>query len=328
MINRPWTRRTWLSLVLAIAAATSAAADEPWPSRPVRIIAPFSAGGSADTLGRLAAQQLTEAFGQQFVVENRPGAGGLIGADIVAHAPPDGYTLVVSGIASNVLAPILNPKNTTFDPVKDFTHIVLLGGPPNVLVVNKASPAKTVAEFVKLAQSTSGGLSYGTPGIGTNGHLVAVLMQQELHIQMTHVPYRGASQAVTDIVGGQVPVGSITLTSASEQIHAGALRALALTSSRRLADYPEVPTFAELGYRDLVATTWFSLSGPAGMSPDIANRINKVVVESYRKPEMRKHLDRDAIDPEPFTPAEFTAFLKAEIVRWTPVAKASGAKPE
>ncbi|HEX9466586.1 MAG TPA: tripartite tricarboxylate transporter substrate binding protein [Alphaproteobacteria bacterium] len=325
------SRRSWIFAVFLLAGAGltswSASAADAWPSRPVRIVVPFSAGGSADILGRIAAQQLTEALGQQFVADNRPGAGGLIGVDIAVHAPPDGYTLAVSGIASLVVGPVLNP-NAPFDPIKDLTHIALLGGPPSVLVVHKDVPVKTVAEFISLAKSTPGGLSYGTPGIGTHGHLVGEMFQQRAGFHMAHVPYRGASQAVTDIVAGQVPVGSVTLTTASEQILSGAIRALAVTSTRRLAEYADVPTFVELGYPDMIATTWFSLSGPVGLPPDIVNRINAVVTKSWQKPEVRKRLDRDAIDPEPYTPAEFTEFVKAEIARWAPLARASGAKPE
>ena len=306
---------------------TPARAEDAWPSHPVRLVVPFSAGGSADTLGRIAAQQLSEALGQQFVADNRPGAGGLIGVDIAAHAPPDGYTLAVSGIASLVVGPVLNP-NAPYDPLKDLTQIALLGGPPTVLIVANNVPVKTLAEFVALAKSTPGGLSFGTPGIGTHGHLVGEMFQQRAGFRMTHVPYRGASQAVTDIVSGQVPVGSVTLTTASEQILTGSVRALAVTSTRRLAEYPDVPTFVELGYKDMIATTWFSLSGPAGLPPSIVNRISEVIVKSWQKPEVRKRLDRDAIDPEPLTPAEFTEFVKSEIARWGPLARASGAKPE
>lgn len=313
-----------LTLIAGTFGHAALAADA-WPSRPVRIVVPFSPGGTADTLGRLAAQQLSESLGQQFLVDNRPGAGGLIGSELVAHASPDGYTLVVSGIGSHVIAPNLNPQ-TAFDPMKDFTHIVLLGGPPGVLIVSNSVPAKTLEEFLVAAKSTSGGLSYGTPGLGTNGHLVAELFQKLSGIHMTHIPYRGASGAVADVMGGQVPVGSVTLTSAAGQIRGGLVRALAVTSSRRLAEYPDMPTFVELGYPDMVATTWFSLSGPSGLPADIANRINNIMIESFKKPEVRKLLDRDAIDPDPLTPAQFTAFVKHEIDRWGPLARAVGAK--
>jgi tripartite-type tricarboxylate transporter receptor subunit TctC len=313
-----------LALIFGTYSNATLAADA-WPSRPVRVVVPYSPGGTADTLGRLAAQQLGEALGQQFLVDNRPGAGGLIGADVVAHAQPDGYTLVVSGIGSHVIAPMLNPQ-ASFDPMKDFTHIVLLGGPPGVLIVSNGLPAKTLAEFLAVAKSTPGGLSYGTPGLGTNGHLVAEFFQQLAGIRMTHIPYRGASGAVADVMGGQIPVGSVTLTSAAGQIRGGMVRALAVTSSRRLAEYPDMPTFVELGYPQMMATTWFSLSGPAGLPADIVTRINKVVIDGFKKPEVRKLLDRDTIDPDPLTPEQFTAFVKQEIDRWGPLARAVGAK--
>jgi tripartite-type tricarboxylate transporter receptor subunit TctC len=313
-----------LTLGLALFAAGLAprpgfAAD--WPTRPVRVIVPFGPGGTADTLGRIAAMKLSQALHQQFIVENKTGAGGLIGADIVAHAAPDGYTLVVSGIASNVIAPVLNPKGTNFDPMKDFTHIVLLGGPPDVLVTTKSLPVKTLKDVIALAQSKPDALSYGTPGIGTHGHLVCEMLQQEAHFKMTTVPYRGAAAAAADVVGGQVPVGCFTLTTASGQIRAGNLNAIAVTSKRRLPDWPNIPTFVEDGYPNLVAVTWFALSGPAGMKPEVVNLINKTVIEGFKDPDVQKRLRVDAIDPEPLTPAEFTQFVKDETARWAPLAK-------
>jgi len=308
--------------VLSIAAG-SALADK-YPSKPVRIIVPFAPGGTADTLGRVAAMKLSQALGEQFIVENKPGAGGMLGANLVAHATPDGYTLVVSGIASNVIAPALNPQGADFDPIKDFTHIVLLGGPPDVLVVYKGEPVKTLKDFIALAKSTSGRLSYGTPGIGTHGHLVCELLQREAGFKMTTVPYRGASAAAADIMGGQVPAGCFTLTTASGQIRAGTLRGIAVTSKRRLPDYPDIPTFGESGYPDLIAVTWFSLSGPKGMPPDIVDLINKTVIKGFEDPDVKKRLAVDAIDPEPYTPAEFVKFVEDETKRWAPLAREVG----
>jgi len=323
--------RTLAGAVLALAfaitiatAGTAVAQAQSWPARPVHIIVPYGAGGTADTLGRLAAQKLTEKLGQQFVVDNKPGAGGLLGADLVAHAAPDGYTLVVSGIASHVIAPALN-KNVTFDPMKDFTHIVLLGGPPDVLAVGKSVPAKDLKEFIALAKSAPAGISYGTPGLGTHGHLVAELLQKEAGFHMTSVPYRGAALAVTDIMSGQLAAGCFTLRTASEQIHAGALRGIAVTTANRLAEYPDIPTFKELGYPNLIATTWFSLSGPAGVPNDIVTKINQTVIQGFKDADVRKHLDPEAIDPEPLSPAEFTDFVKKEAERWGPLARSIAA---
>ncbi len=319
MIRHLAPRLAALFTLLCLGATSGAALADSWPSKPVRIVVPFGPGGTADTLGRLAAQKLSEGLHQQFIIDNKPGAGGVVGSELVAHAAPDGYTLVVSSIASHIVAPALNP-NVAFDPMKDFTHIVLLGGPPDVLVVNKSVPAKTLKDFIEFAKKAPGGLSYGTPGIGTHGHLVAEMLQQLAGFKMTSIPYRGAALAVTDIIGGQVPAGSFTLTTASGQINGGNLVALAVTSKRRLPDYPDIPTYAELGYPQLIATTWFSLSGPAHMPADIVNLINTTVIKGFQKPDIRQRLERDSIDPEPFTPAEFTAFVKEEAERWGPIA--------
>jgi len=313
-----------IATVVLMLGAVPAAAQE-WPARPVKIIAPFAPGGSADTLGRLVAIKLTEALGQQFVVENRPGAGGLLGSEMVARAAPDGYTLVVSGVASHVVAPALNP-NLGFDPIKDFTHIALFGGPPDVLVVSKPTPARTLAEFIAYGKSNPGRLSYATPGIGTHGHLVAELLQQRAGFKMEHVPYRGAGQAVGDIVGNQIPSGSFTLTTASEHIRAGTIRALAVSSPKRLPDYPDVPTYTELGFPELVTVTWFSLSGPAGIPEAIVKKLNSEVIKALAQPDIRQRLSRDAIDPEPLDPAAFVRFIEEETKIWVPIARASGAK--
>ncbi len=311
--------------VALIALAMTPAHAQDWPAKPVKIVAPFAPGGSADTLGRLVAMKLSETLGQQFVVENRPGAGGLLGSELVARAAPDGYTFVVSGVASHVVAPALNP-NTSFDPIKDFTHVALFGGPPDVLVVSNPLPAKTLAEFIAYGKANLGKLSYGTPGIGTHGHLVAELLQQRAGFKMEHVPYRGAGQAVGDIVGNQISVGSFTLTTAAEHIRAGTIRALAVSSPKRLPDYPDLPTYVELGFPELVTVTWFSLSGPAGIPDPIVKRLNAEVIKALAQPDIRRRLQRDAIDPAPLDPAAFVEFIKAETRIWAPIARASGAK--
>src|SRR3982751_5991409 len=233
-----------LLLALSALALSFSAPAQQWPARPVKIIAPFAPGGSADTLGRIVAKNLSEQLKESFVVENRPGAGGVLGSEIVSNAAPDGYTLVVSGIASHVIAPQL-PQGTPYDPMKDFTHVALLGGPPAVLAVNPKLPAKTLKDFVDLAKEKP--MSYGSPGNGTQGQLVAELFKQKAGIDLQHVPYKGASAAVTDLMGGQIESVS-TSSSTAGQIKSGKARALALSSAARLPDYPDVPTFAESGY--------------------------------------------------------------------------------
>ena len=296
-----------------------------WPEKPVRIIVPFAPGGSADTLGRLVAQKMSEHLKASFVVENRAGAGGAVGSELAARAAPDGYTLVVSGIASHVIAPLL-PQGTPYDPVRDFTHVALFGGPPAVLAVNPSMEAKDLREFVALAKARPGALSYGSPGNGTQGQLVAELFKQHAGIQMVHVPYKGAAGAVTDLMAGHIQVVSTTLTTAATQIRAGRARGLAVSAPRRLPDFPDIPTYAEMGYPELVATVWFSLSGPANLPGDIVNRLNAEVNRALELPEVRERLKIEGIEPNPMGAREFNAFVAEELKRWGPVVKASGAK--
>ena len=310
---------------LALLLLGTTALAQTWPSKPVRIIAPFAPGGSADTLGRIVAQKLTESFKENFIVENRPGAGGAIGSDLVAKAAPDGYTLLVSGVASHAVAPAL-PRGTPYDPVKDFTHIALFGGPPAVLVVNPSVPAKDLKEFVALLKKEPGKYSYGSPGNGTHGQLVAELFKQLAGVDMLHVPYKGASGAIADLVAGHIPAASTTLSTAAGQIHGGKARALAISTASRLPDYPNVPTYAELGYKDLVAVIWFSLSGPARMPADIAEKLNGEVRKALESPDAQKRLRPEGIEPGRMSPGEFTSFVATEVKRWAPVVKASGAK--
>jgi tripartite-type tricarboxylate transporter receptor subunit TctC len=315
--------RVLIYLILALCGGNALA--QSWPSKPVRIIAPFAPGGSADTLGRIVAQKLTETFKENFIVENRTGAGGVIGSEFVAKQPPDGYTLLVSGVASHAVAPAL-PRGTPYDPVKDFTHIALFGGPPAVLVVNPNVPAKDLKELVALLKKEPGKYSYGSPGNGTHGQLVAELFKQLAGVDMQHVPYKGASQAVADLMAGHIPIASTTLSTAAGQIHGGKARALALSTAERLPDYPNVPTYAELGYKELVATIWFSLSGPAGVSPEIVERLNAEVRKALDAPDARQRLRPEGIEPGRMSAQEFSAFVAAEVKRWAPVVKASGAK--
>jgi tripartite-type tricarboxylate transporter receptor subunit TctC len=298
-----------------------------WPTKPVRLVVPFAPGGSADTLGRLVAQKLSESLKQTFVVENRGGAGGVIGSELVAKSAPDGYTLVVSGVASHAIAPALS-KDFPFDPLRDFTHIALFGGPPGVLVVNPSVPARDFKEFIALLKAQPGKMSYGSPGNGTQGHLLAEHLKQVAGVQMTHVPYKGAGPAVADLIAGHIPAGSQTLSTAATQIRAGRLRALAVSSAKRLPDFPDVPTYAELGYPELTAMIWFSLSGPAGMPRDIVNRLNAEVRRILQLPDVRERLRPEGIEPADLDPQAFTAFVASELKRWAPVVRSAGVRAD
>src|SRR5687767_151298 len=311
--------------LLALFLVGTAAFAQPWPAKPVRLVVPFAAGGTADTLGRIVARKLSESFSEGFVVENRPGAGGALGSELVARAAPDGYTLLVSGVASHVLAPAL-PRGVPYDPLRDFTHIALFGGPPAVLVVHPGVQAKNLKELVSLLKANPGKYSYGSPGNGTHGQLVAELFKQLANVDMQHVPYKGAAGAITDLIAGHILVASTTLTTASSQIHAGKARVLALSSPARLPDYPDAPTYAESGYPDLVATIWFSLSGPAKMPGTIIEKLNLETRKALEAADARERLKPEAIEPGRMTAAQFSAFVGEELRRWTPVVKASGAK--
>jgi tripartite-type tricarboxylate transporter receptor subunit TctC len=311
---------------LGLAAGGADAQD--WPTKPVRIIVPYAPGGSSDTLGRIAAEHLSETFKQQFIVENKPGAGGVLGSTQVARAPADGYTLGVSGIATHTIAPAINP-NVSYDPIKDFTHIALLGGPPIVVVVHPSVKANTIKEFEEIVRNTKGKkMSYGSPGAGTHGHLMAEAWLKKVGLDMEHIAYKGASAAMTDLIGGHIPASSNTLATGAPHIRSGAARAIGVTSAKRLKAFPDVPTFAEAGYPDLVGITWFSISGPKGIPKEIVDKLNKEIVRIMQLPQVQERLARDEITTEPFTAEQFTKFVADEAGKWGPIAKASGAQPE
>lgn len=290
-----------------------------WPTKPVKILIPFTAGGTADTLGRLAAQKLTAAFGQEFVPENKPGASGLIAAAEVVNAAPDGYTLFVSGVGGLIISTAISP-NPPADAVTGYTHIAYFGGPPSVLLVHNDVPAKNLKEFIAYAKAHPGKLNYGSPSPGSQANLAFALLEKETGIKLQDVAYRGASQAMTDIVGGHIQVTSTALTSAAGTIQSGKVRALGVTSRRRVPAYADIPTFTEQGI-PLVSEVWFSLSGPKGMRPEIAAKINAAVVKGFQEPDAKARLARDAIDPEPFDVPQFQAFFKSEAEKWGPLAK-------
>lgn len=297
----------------------SAPAAADWPQKAVRIVVPYAPGGSSDTLGRAIAKHLTEAFRQPVVVENRAGAGGLIGSQQVSKSAPDGYTLVVSGIGSHVIAPANGGGG--FDPVKDFTHIAMLGGPPIALVVNASQPWRDVQSFVAHAARAGNIVNYATPGQGTHGHLTAELFRAALKLQLTHISYKGAGPAVTDLLANQIPAAFMTLSSANAHVPTGKLRLLALTAPKRLPEYPDVPTFAELGYPSLTGTTWFALSGPPGMPAAIVDRINAEVRRGLQTPALKAQLAHESMVTADYDPAAFQRFVVSELDHWGPAAR-------
>lgn len=276
-------------------------------------------------LARLVANHYSKAFNQNFVVENKTGAGGLIALEYVRGSAPDGYTLVVTGGSQHTILPSMM-KNFPYDPVRDLTHVAMLGGPPAVLAANPDFPVHNLAELVALAKKQPGKLSFGSPSTGTHGHLTAELFKQLAGIEMVHIPYRGANPAISDLVAGHVPLASTTLSSAAALIQAGKIRGLAVTSAKRVDGFPDIPTYAELGYPDVTSLAWFAVSGPAHLPADIVRRLN---VETYRileTPEVAQRLKAEGlVIPDHLDPAELTALVAAELKRWAPVVQASGA---
>ena len=309
-----------LALIAGLLLLPAAAVAAEWPAKPVRVFVPFAAGGAADTAGRLYSDALGTAFGKQFIVENRTGGGGLIAAEAVARMEPDGYALLVSGIPIQVLGPAMN-KNVGYDPMRSFTHIAYFGGTPNVLVVHPSLGVKTYEEFLARARGAAGGTEYVSAGFGTMGNWVAEYLATAERIKLTHVAYKGGAIALLDLLAGHVKVGMLSWSSVAAQIRAGLLVPLAVTSANRLPYMPELPTLRELGHPDFVATTWFSLSGPAGLPRDIVGALNREVIRAMASPLVKKQIEFDAIETKPMTPAEVTQFSQSEIERWAPLIK-------
>jgi tripartite-type tricarboxylate transporter receptor subunit TctC len=284
------------------------------------VVVPYAAGGAADLLGRVFAEQLRKSLGQPFIVENRTGGGGMIGTESVARAAPDGYTLQVAGMPSHVLAPAMN-KIVNVDPIRDFTHIAYLGGPPNVFVVHSSSGINSFKELLAMMKSHADGVQYGSPSIGSVGNMVAEYIAEKENVKLVHVTYRGGGSAIVDLVAGHLKVGSMTLSTTRPHILAGKIKPLAVSSERRVPAFPDLPTLVELGYRDLVVTTWYSLAGPAGLPRDIVNTLNAAVNKAMGLPEVRKHLENEMVQTRAMTPTEATEFMKSEVNKWAPVAR-------
>ena len=314
---------TWFCAVAAAWSAASPASADDWPNRQVRIVNTFAVGGAADILARTVADHLSTTFGQQFFVETRAGAAGSIGVQTVIAAPPDGYNFVITNLSLLSLLPVSNPK-IGFDPKRDLTNIAYIAGTPIVLSVNPARGFRTLGDFLAYGKKSPKPLTYSSSGVGSNGHLLAESFAQEAGIQVEHVPYKGASQGLADLVGGHIDFSSQTVASTAGQLNGGGLAGLAVSTSERLPDYPAIPTFKELGYADLVSTTWFSLSGPAGLPKDIVDKVNREVVRAMQKPEVQERLRRDGMIALPLSAAESSAFIDEETARYKPAIERAG----
>ena len=326
------TRRRLMVGMICMSSLTGlqVTAQTAWPSKPVRIIVPFAAGGTTDILARAMAPELTKAFGQPFVVENRAGAGGNIGADLVAKSPPDGYTILMGTVGTHGINKALYAK-MPYDSQKDFAPITLVAGVPNVMVMNvdkaKTLNINTVPDFIKYAKANPGKLSMASSGNGTSIHLAGELFKSRTGIFMTHIPYRGSGPALLDLMGGSVDVMFDNLPSALPQIKAGKLKAFAVTSAQRSAATPELPSIQEAaGLKGFDASSWFGLLAPAGTPADIVNRIQQETSKALNTAAVKEKLLSQGAIPGGNTPEQFNLFINAEHIKWAQVVKVSGAK--
>ena len=299
------------------------ASAQPYPTKPIRIIVPQSAGGSTDLVARPLAQKLADALGQSVVVENRPGAGSVIGTDLVAKAAPDGYTLLAVA-ASVTMSPSL--YKLPFDPIRDLATISQLTSLPNILVVHPSLPVKSVRELVTFARSRPGQLNYGSSGVATGTHLSMELLMYMTGIRLVHIPYKGGSLNVNALIGGETQVNFSTISTALPHVKSGRLRALAVSTSKRAAAAPDVPTIAESGVKDYDYSSWIGLLAPAKTPQSIIARLNAEAVKAIRTPDIKAILAVEASEAVGSSPAEFDAVMKAEVARWMTVVKAAGIK--
>lgn len=322
--RRLWACAFALALFLPFAQAQAQAAN--WPARPIKLVVGYAPGGATDVVARLVAVKLGEQLGQPVVVDNRSGANSNVGAEAVAHAPADGYTLYVFTIANTINASLYDKLG--YDPQKDFEPIGLIAKIPNILVVNPKLPIKTVADYVRFAKESPNGVTFASSGSGSSIHLSGEMFKMYAKLNMLHVPYRGSAPAVTDLLGGQVQSMFDNTPSSLPHVKAGRLRAIAITSAQRSPLLPDAPTVAESGYPGFDVQSWFSLAAPTGTPQPVIARVNAALNQVLAAPEMRQRLLDLAATPEPGTPEQLRSFIAAETRRWHEVVKQSGAKAE
>lgn len=312
--------------VLVLALGYAGAFAQAYPAKPIHLVVPYPAGGPLDIMARAIGQKLTEAWKQPVIVDNRAGAGGNIGADAVAKAAPDGYTLLMGAVATHAINPVLYRK-IPYDPIKDFAPVALVAQVPNILVVNPSVPAKSVRELIELARAKPGALNFASGSTGSTGHLAGELFNTMAGVKMVHIPYKGAAPATTDLLSGQVQLMFDNLASALPNVKAGKLRALAVTTLKRSPAVPDLPTIAESGLPGFDLTTWFGLFVPAGTPPEIVAKLNAEVVRALNAKDMRERLEKMGTEPPADnTPEHFAAFVRSEAEKYAKVVKASGAR--
>ncbi|WP_423199891.1 MULTISPECIES: tripartite tricarboxylate transporter substrate binding protein [unclassified Cupriavidus] len=325
-------RRTWMLAALASVAAVAALAPpaaraESYPSKPIRVVVGFPSGGAPDILARIFSEKISPSWGQPVVVDNKPGAGGNIGAEAVAHAAPDGYTLALGTVGTHSINGALYSK-MPYDMVKDFVPVILLASTPNVLVVHPSVPARNVQELIALAKSKPGGLTFGTPGVGTSLHVSGELFNTMAGTRITHVPYKGRAMAIPDLLGGHITMMFDNLPSALPVVKEGKLRALGVTSAKRSSSAPDIPTIAEQGLPGYEAESWFAVFAPAGTPKEVVSKLNAELNRIFELPDVRQKLATLGLDPVLGTPEKLASYQRSEIAKWAKVVKDSGAKAE
>jgi len=309
------------------AVATSAHAADAYPTRPIRFVVPFAPGGSTDTLARSISIKMSDAMGHQVVVDNRSGGNGNIGMQIVAEAPPDGYTIVLGYIANLAIGPHLYQK-LPFDPVKSFAPVTLLAESPNILVAHPSLPVKSMKELIAYAKSHPGKLNFGSASVASVGHLTGVMLNQMAGIDLQHVPYKGSGQAVIDVVGGQIQLMFSGMSSVMPHVKAGRLKPLAVTGAKRSPAVPDVPTIAESGFPGFAATAWYGVLASAKTPRAIVTRLHGEILRALAQPDVKQRLESVGFEIVGSTPEQFGEYIKTELRKWDKVVKASGAKPE
>jgi tripartite-type tricarboxylate transporter receptor subunit TctC len=316
-----------LSLFLLLAfGAPLCLAQADYPSRFVRFIVPYAPGGSSDVLARTLGQKLAESLGQSFTVDNRPGAGSMIGTDAAAKAAPDGHTIILSDMP-HAINPSIHAR-VPYDPVKDFAPITLVGVSPMFLFANRSFDAGGVKEVIALARAQPGRIAIASGGNGATTHLAAELLQSRAGIKLTHVPYKGAGPAIADVVAGQVPLTFTSMATAAPHVKGGRLRVLGVTSPQRLAAFPDVPTFAESGVPGMTIEHWWGVMAPAGTPRPIVDRLHGAIVQALNTPDVRERFAALAVEPRTNAPEQFRALVESELKRWADVVRNAGIKPE
>jgi tripartite-type tricarboxylate transporter receptor subunit TctC len=321
-------RLTLLCLTLTFTASSALAQTRAtdYPNKFVRLIVPYAPGGSSDVLGRALGQKLGDALGQSFVIDNRPGAGSMIGTDVAAKATPDGYTLVLSDMP-HTINPSIYAK-VPYDPVRDFAPVTIIGVSPMFLFANPSLQVQNVKDFIALAKSQPGKIAIASGGTGATTHLAAELLQTHAGIKLIHVPYKGAGPALTDVVGGQVPATFTSMATAAPFAKSGRLRILGVTSPKRLAAFPDVPTFEESGVRGMVFEHWWGVMAPAATPRPVIDKLHAAIAKALAAPDLRDRFAALAVEPRTNTPEQFRALLESDLRRWAKVVKDAGIKPE